>query len=252
MFLPTGEQINRSGVTDKKGKVAFEFESSVLPEETDVVFQARQAHLNIPSGGTVFVAVRPFRAEMKTPRTLYLSEEPVEFSVVTKDLKGEPIAQAMTVTALLRVQSGGTWSETKADSTSVTTDAKTGQGKATFKLIKGGTYILRAEGKDRFDHTVTAEATVQVSDDDDATKLRIFTEKQTYRVGDTVAVDVHSRVGKDSRKEDGSDQGAETSEQSKIQNPKSKIAGGPFLALVTFEGEEIIGYRTLPVAPGHN
>src|SRR5262249_14177883 len=98
----------------------------------------------------------------------------------------------------------------------------------------------------RFDHVVTAEATVQVSDDEDATKLRIFTEKQTYRVGETVAIDVHSRVGRDQGAEGSKDRATDADAQSKTPKPTT------FLGLVTYEGEEILGYRTLTISPGHN
>ncbi|HUU98454.1 MAG TPA: MG2 domain-containing protein, partial [Phycisphaerae bacterium] len=206
----TGEEIHRSGVTDKDGKVAFEFDSTSLPEEAGVGFSARQADLGIEAGGTVYVAVRAFRAEVKTPRPLYLSEEPVEVTVETKDLKGEPLGKEMTLTAFLRTYTPdqrrqqrqapqgaetASWADTKVTSVQVKTDAKTGRGRASLKLTKGGTYVLRAEGKDRFDHTVSAEAVVQVSDDKDKTRIRIFTDRQHYKVGEAIALDIHSRLG---------------------------------------------------------
>jgi len=265
----TGEEIHRSGVTDKDGKVAFEFDSTSLPEEAGVGFSARQADLGIEAGGTVYVAVRAFRAKVKTPRPLYLSEEPVEVTVETKDLKGEPLAQEMTLTAFLRTYTRGrrlqreqaqqaqqaaqaagpmTWAETKITSVEVKTDAKTGRGRASLKLTKGGTYVLRAEGKDRFDHTISAEAVVQVSDDKDKTRIRIFTDRQHYKVGEAIALDIHSRLGVAA---DGSSADPNP-ERKRGADPSRDRKGAAHLALITYEGEEIIGYRTLKLAPGHN
>lgn len=228
---PSGDVINRVGVTDKEGKIAIEFDTAAVPEECTVTLSATQAELSLNNVTPVTVAVRAFRAEVTTPQTIYLSDQPVEASVKTSDLKGGPIGQEMTITALLRTQSGGTWTETKVDQQTVKTDAKTGSGRATFKLTKGGTYVLRTDGKDRFGHTVSAERAVQVSGDDDETKLRIFSDRETYKVGETVALDIHSRI----------EQGGAT------------LAGRPGRrALLTFEGEEVIGYRTIWVEPGHN
>ena len=42
------------------------------------------------------------------------------------------------MTALRRERSEGKWHEVKVDARDVTTDAKTGQGRASFKLAKGG------------------------------------------------------------------------------------------------------------------
>ncbi len=238
MHLWTGDVIRRSGVTDREGKIPFEFDSTLLPEEGQATFAARQADLNLQAVDAVFVAVRAFRASVEALRPLYLSEEPVEVKVETKDLKGEPVGREMTLTAYLRTQERGQWAETKVESGTVKTDEKSGVGRASLKLVKGGTYVLRAEGRDKFDHVVSAETTVQVSDADDALRLRLFSEKQHYRVGDEIGLDVHSRIG-EARKEE-------------IERSRDREIKREQLALVTFEGEEIIGYRIVTIRAGHN
>lgn len=276
--LPTGEEIRRSGVTDEGGKVAFEFDSTALPEEGRVWFTARQAELGIDTGSHVWVAVRAFRAEVSTLRPLFLSEEPVEVTVTTKDLKGEPIAREMTLTALLRTydrasRSAGppsqaqqaarptlTWAETKVETVTVKTDQKTGRGRATLKLTKGGTYVLRAEGKDRFDHTITAETTVQISDADDKTRVRIFSDRQHYKVGEKIALDVHSRLERPRHEGDVAARAPARPDVVASASPavpkpnrdRKRAAKHSYLALITYEGEEIIGYRTLKLQKGHN
>jgi uncharacterized protein YfaS (alpha-2-macroglobulin family)/TolA-binding protein len=246
-----GETIQRTGVTDKSGKISFEFDSTTLPEEGSAIVSARQAELQIEGRALVAVAVRAFRAAVSTQRPLYLSEEPVEVKVSATDLKGKPIKQELTLTAFHRVSTNGEWAETKIESAALSTDEKTGVARASLKLVKGGQYALRVEGKDKFEHIVTAEAAVQISDAEDETRLRLFSERETYKVGETVALDVHSRITTSHQTtEPRSHEGQET-----LGEPGAKAAARdrpPLLALVTYEGEEIIGYRTLAIADGHN
>ncbi|MBI5866074.1 MAG: outer membrane protein assembly factor BamD [Planctomycetes bacterium] len=243
LHASNGEVIQRSGVTDKAGRVAFEFESATLPEESFATVVARQAELQLQAQGVVRVAVRAFRAEARTQRPFYLSEEPVEVTIKTRDLKEKSIRQDMSVTAYLRTSDGRTWSETKTESASATTDEKTGEARVSLKLTKGGQYVIRVEGKDKFEHVVTAEAMVQVSDDEDETRLRVFSDRETYKVGETIALDVHARPF---------DSPKSGSAAEKPAADPSKSLAAPLLALVTYEGEEIIGYRTMPIAAGHN
>ncbi len=237
MSLPTGDVIRRSGVTDSDGRVSFEFDSTTLPEEGMASFNARQADLDIVAGDAVFVAVRAFTAEISTLRDLYLAEEPVEFTVKTKNLKGEPIVQDLTVTALLRTRSDGRWAETRIESVDVKT-GRDGTARASVRLSKGGQYLLRAEGKDQFGHAVSAEAALTVSDDDDQTRLRLFTEKQHFKVGDAMTLDVHTRI------------------EPPIAKDKSRKSAADrrdtFLALVTCEGETILSHRIVTLKAGHN
>jgi tetratricopeptide (TPR) repeat protein len=67
--------------------------------------------------------------------------------------------------------------------------------------------------------------------------VRIFSDRQHYKVGETIALDVHSRL------ERGRD------EETKRRSREGDV---PFLALITYEGEEVIGYRTLKLQTGHN
>lgn len=238
MRLPTGDVIRRSGVTDKQGRVAFEFDSTTLPEEGTASFGARQADLDIAASDAVFVAVRAFTAEILTLRDLYLAEEPVEFTVRAENLKGEPIAQDMTVTALLRTRDDGRWAETRIESADVKTGEKDGAARASFKLTKGGSYVLRAEGKDQFGHVVSAETALMVSDDEDDTRLRLFTGKQHYKVGDAMSLDVHARIESPVKMDASRKSAADRREE--------------FLALVTCEGETILSHRIVTIRAGHN
>jgi uncharacterized protein YfaS (alpha-2-macroglobulin family) len=88
-------------------------------------------------------------------------------------------------------------------------------------LKNGGVYTLRASGQDRFEQTVTGQTEVQVSDDEDLQKLRFFARKSTYEVGSRIPLRLHSRVAKG-------------------------------LALLTYEGEEVIGHKIISIKKGDN
>ena len=113
------------------------------------------------------------------------------------------------------------YKETTIEVKKVTTDKETGKGTVRLTLEKGGNYVLRASGKDRFDQVVTAEGGVSISDDEDATKLRFFAESDTLQVGGEAKLRLHSRL-------DGN------------------------LALLTFEGETIISHRVITLKRDFN
>ena len=59
----------------------------------------------------------------------------------------------------------------------------------------------------------------------------MFSDRQHYKVGDSLALDIHSRI--------------------KPHKEAPKMAKGP-LALVTFEGDGFLSYRTIRIEAGHN
>ncbi len=267
MLTPTGDRIRRTGTTDADGRVAFEFESTMMSEEGTVDFTARQADLDIAAADQVFVAIRAFRAEVAAARPLYLSEEPVEVTVTTRDLKAEPIANPMTLMASLRTYANNQWAETRVETAELNADAKSGKARTSLRLTKGGTYVLRAEGKDRFGHVVSAESTVQVSDDQDQTRLRLFSDREHYKVGEQIALDIHSRiypeqaspprVGQASPPKVGqASLPASPAPHAPSNKPASQSGAigdsAKLLALVTWDGEGVISHRTITLTKGHN
>ena len=235
MLLWPGGQLNRVGVTDEEGKIAFSFDSTLFPEEGVVNIQARQADLGLNTSAMAMIAVRAFHVDVRTVRqsAIYLSDEPVEVTIETKDLHGEPIGKTMTLAAFLIASESEQQAETEVDRVEVQTDAQTGIGRATLTLSKGGEYVLRATGEDRFGHTVSGESYISISDDKDETKLRLFSDRQHFKVGEKIELSVHSRLDEKT-------------------SPSGVDGAVAPLALVTYEGEHIIGYHTVRLLPGHN
>ena len=88
-----------------------------------------------------------------------------------------------------------------------------------LKLEKGGIYQIRVTGTDRFGQTITRETCVEVSDNEDSNKLRLFAAEAKLKVGQDAKVRLHSRLDKG-------------------------------LALLTYEGETILRYQIVGAAQG--
>ena len=101
------------------------------------------------------------------------------------------------------------------------TDTASGVGTIQLTLTKGGTYIVRASGVDRFGQPVVGASHVRISDESDETKLRIFAERTKTEVGASEMLRIHSRMTQ-------------------------------VHALVTFEGEGVIAYEVLALKSGMN
>ena len=188
-----------------------------------MTFNATMTALNISQSASVFLAQLGFRASVRPVQPLALSGEPFEVEVRTYGADGKPVGKELNLTVLRqsalksnRILEAVPWlsraaaapAEVTVEEHKVTTDPETGKGTITLHLDDGGRYTLRASGQDRFGQTVVGAASVLISDDEDANKLRFFADESTYDVGEKIPLRLHSRV--DAK-----------------------------LALITFEGEEI-------------
>jgi hypothetical protein len=92
------------------------------------------------------------------------------------------------------------------------TDAATGKASSPSSSKKAADVSAAVTGTDRFGQPITGEREVEVSDNDDANKLRLFADEATLKVGQDAKVRLHSRLDKG-------------------------------LALLTYEGETILRYQ---------
>ena len=199
-------------------------------------FGASIPSLNISTNNAVYLAKLGYHIALKPDQPLALANEAFEVQVETIGADGKPVGKDLTITILRSevqkqnpVLEAVPWiaynpqptAQVTVEEIQVTTDPKTGKGTAILNLKKGGVHTLRASGQDRFDQTVTGQTTVSVSDDEDMQKLRFFAEKSTYEVGAKILLRLHSRVAKG-------------------------------LALLTYEGEEVIGHKIISIKKGDN
>lgn len=232
--LPDGRHFVKE--TDEKGQLEVTYQTQGVRADRELQFKAFIKGENVSNTHGVYLAENGYTIDVSTQRDLVLSGEPFEVTLHTATPSGKPVGRELKLTVLKRehtrpdpVLQGVPWisvgskpaAETKVQKITTKTDGKTGNATVRLDLEDGGRYILRASGRDRFDHRVTGQATLRVSDDEDATKLRFFSDADTLDVGSTASIRLHSRI-------------------------KSQ------LALLTWEGENILNYEVISLQQGNN
>ena len=222
--------------TDAEGRLAFEFDTSGFQAGSALAFQASVPALNITQKSVLQLSQLGFGVSVRPQQPLALSGEPFEVVLKTTGADGKPVGKEISLAVLRRdaPKSNRTleavpWishaapaaAEITVEEHKITTDPKTGEGSITLKLEKGGRYTLRGTGQDRFDQTVIGASYLTISDGEDANKLRFFAEKNSWEVGAKIPLRLHSRVGAK-------------------------------LALLTYEGEEILSHKVISLNEGYN
>jgi tetratricopeptide (TPR) repeat protein len=215
--------------TNAAGEVAFKFETRDFREDQTLPIVVQYPEMNLQSGLNLFLSTHGFRATVATVRDVYLSGETFDVTVSTTDAAGKKTAEKMTLAVIQRTeqiagpgaQLGGTSGERTIEELPVATDKDSGKGRVTIKVADAGTYILRASGTDRFGNAVSAERTITISGNDDTVRLRILADRHHYKSGDTAVAQIHWREA-------------------------------PALALVTYQGAHVLGYRLVELETGAN
>jgi uncharacterized protein YfaS (alpha-2-macroglobulin family)/tetratricopeptide (TPR) repeat protein len=232
--LPDGASFAQP--TDAQGRLKVTFDTTPLTPGRALRFDAEIEGENVKATVAAQLAVLGYGIGIRTSEPVVLAGQPFDVTLKTTGPDGKPVAAELNLTVLRRhvvkpdpVLSGVPWvklPEQAAGEVTVLerpakTDATTGQAVVALTLEQGGVYVLRAAGKDRFGQVVTNSGEVTISDAEDQVKLRFFADTATLKVGDKAAFRLHSRLD------------------------------GP-LALLTFEGEEIIDYRLLGLKKDFN
>lgn len=209
--------------TDKNGEVAFELETQRYSESQPLPLIAQYPERNLQAAETVFLATRGFQISVSAKRSVYLVGETFDASIAVLDAAGKPIGTDLKVEVLEQTPAlhGRPAGERLIQTFEGKADEKTGQMHQTVRVEKSGRYIVRASGTDRFGNTVSGATVLLISGDDDHVRLRILADKHHFKVGETGNVQLHWR-------------------------------DKPTLALVTFEGAEILGYRLVELKTGAN
>ena len=209
-----------TATTDAKGEVRFKLPTREFRETQVLPLAVTLPDRNLQTAVNFFLASRGFSIDVATLRPVFVAGETFEATVTTKDAEGKPTSQKLVLRVLEKTTVAGKVGERLVEEHKLETDAD-GTARQTLKLDAGGRYALRAEGTDRFKNPVSGQALVQVSDEEDSVRLRILSEKHTYKVGDTAQVQLHWREE-------------------------------PALALVTFQGARVLDYKLVRLERGAN
>lgn len=222
--------------TDAEGKATIRFDTTGMTPGSRLVFTASLDGDNVTTTESLTLARLGFSIDAKPSQPVVIAGEPFDLALTTTAADGKPAGEALKV-AVLRMEKPKTsrilgllpWpqiesppsAEVKESELEATTDATTGKATLPLKLEKGGIYQLRVTGADRFGQPIATETQIEVSDNDDANKLRIFADEATLKVGQDAKVRLHSRLDKG-------------------------------LALLTFEGETILRYQIVDLHKDYN
>jgi len=227
--LPDGT--THTATTSAAGEVAFKFETREFREDQPLPIVVQYPELNLQSGTTLFLATRAFRAAVATPRDVFIAGETFDVTVTTTDAAGKKIGQKMSLAVVQKTElesaigsrqsAVGQTGERMIEEHPLVTDKDSGVAHKTIKIAAAGTYFLRTSGTDEFGNPVSAERTVTISGNDDTVRLRILADRHNYKAGDTATVQVHWREE-------------------------------PALALVTYQGARVLGYRLVELKKGTN
>jgi len=207
--------------TNEKGEVAFTLPTREYSETQTLPLFVTLPERNLQYASNFLLSCRGFSIAMSTVRPVYVAGETFELSVSTWDAQGKATSKKLTLKVLRQTTVEGRVAERLVETHQVKTDAKDATARQTLKLDEGGTYIVRAEGIDRFGNPISAQHPVQISDDKDEVRLRILADVHTYKVGDTARVKLHWREK-------------------------------PALALVALQGAKILDYRLVELTQGLN
>jgi len=207
--------------TDDEGRVRIELETRDFTREGPLTLRATLTQERVSASAAVYLALRGFRARLDLDRELFLAGDRFQVDVATTLPNGDPTGRELELRVARLESEDGRVSDVHVSTHPVKTDAESGEATLALRLDRGGTYLLRLEGQDRFGNPVVAERRIEVSGDDDTTRLRILSDAQTARVGEVLTVDVHNRAE-------------------------------PGLALLTIEGESVLEYRLMDLVRGSN
>ena len=232
--LPDGR--TQSVTTDAEGRATLSFDTTGMRPGSALTFTAALDGEALTATETVTLARLGFGIQAKPSQPVVIAGEPFDLTVTTTGADGKPSGEtlklevlrieqpkASPVLALLPWPNGAPAeaAEVKESVVEIKTDAATGKATVALKLEKGGLHRLRTTGTDRFGQVITHQCEVRISDASDATKLRLFADSATLKVGQDASVRLHSRVDKG-------------------------------LALVTFEGETILRHQIIELKKDSN
>ena len=209
-----------TAATDAKGEVHFKLPTREFSETQVLGLRVSLPERNVLTIVNYMLAVEAFSIRVSAIRPVYVAGETFEATVNTKDAEGKPLAQKLTLKVFERTTVNGTVGERLVEEHSIET-ADNGTARKTLKIGRGGEYVVRVEGTDRFKNAISGQYAVQISDDKDRVRLRILADAHTYKVGDKAAIKVHWRER-------------------------------PALGLVTFQGARVLGYQLVELKPGVN
>ena len=210
-----------SELTSQQGRIEFSLSTRDFAESQPITLTARLDDEHVQIAKTVWLATRGFECSVNTLRDVYLVNEDIEVKVSAADPAGDAVQETLTLGVFKRETTPyNETAEVKIAEQQVTT-GEDGSGKVLVRLQEGGTYILRAEGRDRFDNPVSGQTEVFISGMEDEIMLRLIADREEFKVGEQTEITLFSRAKRG-------------------------------LGLLTCEGESILSYQIIAIQSEKN
>jgi tetratricopeptide (TPR) repeat protein len=222
--------------TDAEGNAKLSFDTTGMTPGSVLAFTAALDGENVTLTESLTLARLGFSIDAKPSQAVVIAGEPFNVALTTTGADGKPTGEPLEIEVMRmenpkisRILTLLPWpqaetppsAEVKHSEFEAITDATTGKTSIPLTLEKGGVYQIRISGTDRFGQPITGGTRVEVSDNDDANKLRFFADDATLKVGQDAKVRLHSRLDKG-------------------------------LALLTYEGESILRYQIVDLRKDYN
>nr|WP_303652759.1 MG2 domain-containing protein [Paludisphaera mucosa] len=220
VVLPDGRTVR--GRTDATGKFHVAFTTEGFAEEQMLNLVANLPEDGVQAVAGLVLAVRGFAIQVDTDREVYLSGETFAVQARTSDAQGKPVAQELSAALVKILDEHGRVVEREAERKTFSTDAA-GRGGVTFRAgdDRGGRFLIRVAGTDRFGNAIVKDRALYVSGRDDETTLRLIADRTRFKVGEPARVNLHSR-------------------------------GRAGAALLTWDADRVLSYKIVTLADGDN
>ncbi len=136
-----------TATTDAKGEVRFKLPTREFSEAQVLPLTVSLPERNLQAAANFVLACQGFSITVSTVRPVYVAGETFEVSLRATDAEGKPVARKLSLEVLQTSPTRG--GERSIEKFELET-AVDGTARRTLELPKGGRYILRAEGVDRF------------------------------------------------------------------------------------------------------
>ena len=112
-----------------------------------------------------------------------------------RTVQGDPTEQALNISVLKRINKDGQVIEREVSKEKLTTDKKTGEASIRLKIDdeEGGSFVVRASGTDQFGNPIVSDRVLTISGKKDEIKLRLITDRTSFKVGETAEVRLINR-----------------------------------------------------------
>ncbi|MCA9137512.1 MAG: tetratricopeptide repeat protein [Planctomycetales bacterium] len=213
--------------TNDDGKVELKFPTRRFSESSTLTINVDCPERNVRQSQVVYLATRGFSVNVTTVRSVFIAGETFDAKIKVADPAGKPVGTPLKLELfevtknLAEASDTTTTGERLIETFEIASDSETGEVTKTVEIKSGGLYLVRATGTDQFDNSVSGQTRVQISGDDDKTRLRLLADTHSYQVGDEAEVRLHWRESS-------------------------------ALALITFDGASVLGHRLVNLKQGEN